>query len=269
MSERRIIELFVKEVSLENKRPKGYAKAKIFNVLSTVLIFLLSAGILIGAVLFAFNTSPTKSIFGYRYYTVLTPSMSPSYNVGDVVFVHIEGPDNINVGDVITFNPSNDSEAYLTHRVSEKIKDYQNTGITCFKTKGDANNSEDGFLIDQNRVVGKVVFGIPGLGYVIRFVQLRWYMILAITAMIIVLICLLKYYFKDDKQKTDEPEDDAKKTDEPEDDAKKSDEPEDDAKKTDEPEDDAKKTDEPEDDAKEPDDPEGYKLTRESDDEEN
>lgn len=224
MSERRIIEFLVKEVSLDKKKTKGNAVARVFDVLSTVFIFLLSAGILIGAVLFAFNTSPTKSIFGYRYYTVLTPSMSPSYNVGDVVFVHIEGPDNINVGDVITFNPSNDSEAYLTHRVSEKIDDYKNTGVTCFKTKGDANDSEDGFLIDQNRVVGKVVFGIPGLGYIIRFVQLKWYIIIAITVMIIVFIFLLKYYFKDDKQ-NDEPEADPQAGDEPKADPQAGDKP--------------------------------------------
>ena len=64
-----------------------------------------------------------------------------------MVFVKIEDADNINVGDVITFNPSSDGEAYLTHRVIEKMPDYQGSGTTCFKTKGDANDSEDTFLI--------------------------------------------------------------------------------------------------------------------------
>lgn len=131
--------------------------------------------------------------------------MSPSYEVGDVVFVHIEDSDTINTGDVITFNPSADSEAYLTHRVTEKIENYEDTGVTCFRTKGDANDSEDSFLIDEDRVIGKVVFGIPKLGYIIRFVQLRWYYIVAITVMIIVFIYLLKRYFKaeDDDRKLD------------------------------------------------------------------
>ena len=169
---------------------------RIFSVLSTVVVYLLAACILIGAILFAFNASPTKSIFGYRYYTVLTPSMSPNYNVGDVIFVHIEDSDTINEGDVITFNPSADSEAYLTHRVTEKIENYEGTGVTCFRTKGDANNSEDSFLIDEEKVIGKVVFGIPKLGYIIRFAQLRWYYIAAITVMIIAFIYLLKRYFK-------------------------------------------------------------------------
>ena len=129
--------------------------------------------------------------------------MSPSYEVGDVVFVHIEDSDTINEGDVITFNPSADSEAYLTHRVTQKLENYEGSGVTCFRTKGDANDSEDSFLIDQEKVIGKVVFGIPKLGYIIRFAQLRWYYIAAITVMIIVFICLLKRYFKTDEEDDD------------------------------------------------------------------
>lgn len=188
------------------------AAAKVFDILFTVFIYLLSAAILVSAVLFAFNTSPDKSLFGYRYYTVLTPSMSPAYNVGDMIFVRVGNIDDIQVGDVITFNPSQDSEAFLTHRVSEKIVDYQGTGVTCFRTKGDANNAEDSFLIDEERVIGKVIFGVPVLGYIVRFVQLRWYFVLPIVIMIAVFLFLLKRYFlmSDD----DEDEDGQNKADE-------------------------------------------------------
>ena len=153
--------------------------AKVFDICFTVFIYLVAAAIIIGAVLFAFSTRPDKSLFGYRYYNVLTGSMSPVYNVGDMIFVKVsdKGSD-INVGDVITFNPSLDSDAYLTHRVTEKIENYEGTGKTCFRTKGDANKVGDSFLIDSSRVIGKVTFGIPGLGYVVRFVQLRWYLII-------------------------------------------------------------------------------------------
>ena len=103
---------------------------RVFNVVSTAIICLIAVCLVIGALLFALNNSPGKSLFGYRYYTVLTGSMSPSYEVGDVVFVHIEKSDNIKEGDVITFNPSNDSEAYLTHRVTEKLENYKGAGVT-------------------------------------------------------------------------------------------------------------------------------------------
>jgi len=170
--------------------------AKIFDICFTVFVYLVAAAILIGAILFAFSTRPDKSIFGYRYYNVLTGSMSPVYNVGDMIFVKIsdKGSD-INVGDVITFNPSLDSDAYLTHRVTEKIENYEGTGKTCFRTKGDANDSGDSFLIEEDRVVGKVTFGVPALGSIVTFVKVRWYLIVPVIIMILVFFKLLKKYF--------------------------------------------------------------------------
>lgn len=186
--------------------------AKIFDICFTVFVYLVAAAILIGAILFAFSTRPDKSIFGYRYYNVLTGSMSPVYNVGDMIFVKIsdKGSD-INVGDVITFNPSLDSDAYLTHRVTEKIENYEGTEKTCFRTKGDANDSSDSFLIEEDRVVGKVTFGIPALGSIVTFVKIRWYLIVPVIIMILIFFKLLKKYFlmgaeddEDDQNKEDE-----------------------------------------------------------------
>ena len=183
--------------------------AKIFDIAFTVFVYLLAAAILVGALLFASNTSPDKSIFGYRYYTVLTGSMEPTYKVGDMIFVHITEPEAINVGDVITFNPSQDSDAYLTHRVTEKLENFEGTGVTCFRTQGDANNAEDSFLIDGGRVVGVVQFGIPSLGYIVRFIQLRWYFVVPVVIMIAVFFQLLKHYFllgKDEDEEDDSSE---------------------------------------------------------------
>ncbi len=201
----------------EDSEEKISTAAKVFSILFSVFVYLLAAAILIGAILFSFDASPTKSVFGFRYYTVLTGSMSPTYEVGDIIFVKLGLNDDIGVGDVITFNPSQDGEAYLTHRVTEKIENYKGTGVTCFRTRGDANESEDSFLIDSNRVIGKVQFGIPKLGYVIRFVQLRWYFVVPIAVMIPIFFYLLKRYFllSDDEDEDEEfdKENDKKKDD--------------------------------------------------------
>lgn len=190
--------------------------ARIFDIAFTVFVYLLAAAIIVGAILFSFSTSEDKALFGYRYYTVLTGSMSPTYNVGDMIFVQLKEGKDINVGDVITFNPSQDSDAYLTHRVTEKIENYEGSGVTCFRTQGDANNAQDSFLIDEQRVIGTVNFGIPMIGYVVRFVQLRWYLILPVVIMIAVFFQLLKRYFlmgKDEDEEQDEAADDDKKAD--------------------------------------------------------
>ncbi|MGN1411901.1 MAG: signal peptidase I [Oscillospiraceae bacterium] len=181
---------------------------KVFEMFKTICVYVLSIAIVIGAILFATDKNPQKSLFGYRYYTVLTNSMEPTLSTGDIVIVKLANAVDINVGDVITFNPSNESDAYLTHRVVEKVSNYQDTGVTCFKTQGDANDTEDGFLIDSSRVVGTVCFSIPKLGYVIRFVQLKWYFVVPLIIMLFVLFNLIEYYFslqsKDDTPSVDE-----------------------------------------------------------------
>ncbi|MBR1824583.1 MAG: signal peptidase I [Ruminococcus sp.] len=171
---------------------KGY---KVFSVVRTIFVYLLALLIIIAAMLFAADKSPNKSMFGYRYYTVLTDSMVPEFYSGDMVFVKLSNADSINTGDVITFNPSSGSDAYLTHRVTEKIDDYQGSGVTCFRTKGDANDSEDSFLIDEERVIGKVQFHVPKMGIIVRFVQLRWYFIVPLIVLLIIFFKLMKYYF--------------------------------------------------------------------------
>lgn len=168
---------------------------RIFSVVRTVLVYLLALAIITAAAFFAADRSPDKSLFGFRYYTVLTDSMVPAFRSGDMVFVKITGADKIENGDIITFNPSSDSEAYLTHRVVEKLPDYQGTGVTCFKTKGDANDAEDSFLIDEERVIGTVQFHLPRLGFILRFVQLRWYFIAPLLVLLFVFMELLKRYF--------------------------------------------------------------------------
>ena len=172
---------------------KGF---RVFSVVRMVFIYCLSIFIVIAAVFFAASKSPNKSMFGFRYYTVLTDSMVPEFSSGDMVFVKVSDAKGIKTGDVITFNPSSGSDAYLTHRVTEKITNYQGTGVTCFRTKGDANNADDSFLIDEDRVIGKVQFHVPKLGVIVRFVQLRWYFILPLIALLFVFFRMMKYYFE-------------------------------------------------------------------------
>ncbi|MBR1384932.1 MAG: signal peptidase I [Ruminococcus sp.] len=176
----------------EPVRSTGY---RVVSVVRTVFVYALAIAIILAAAMFAANRSPDKSIFGYRYYTVLTPSMSPTYDVGDMVFVRLKNGSDINVGDVITFNPSADSEAYLTHRVTERIDNYEGSGVICFRTKGDANDTADSFLIDEDRVIGTVELGVPKLGLIVRFVQLRWYFVVPLILLLALFFHLLTAYF--------------------------------------------------------------------------
>ena len=105
-----------------------------------------------------------------------------------MVFVKLCGANDISENDIITFNPSEDSKAYLTHRVTQKLEDYQGTGVTCFRTKGDANNDVDDDLVPAEKVVGLYKTKISGLGNVVMFMQSTPGLVVCIALPIFLLI---------------------------------------------------------------------------------
>lgn len=167
------------------------AAGRLAEIISDILFYLLIIAILAGAVTYASSRTADKSILGYRYYDVLTGSMEPSYSVGELIFVKVTPAEDIQVGDPVTFNPGSTGDSYLTHRVIEKIEDYQGTGVTCFRTQGDANDSPDPFIIDEGRMIGVVKMGIPYLGFVVLFVQTHYIGIIAFVVLFTVFFSLL------------------------------------------------------------------------------
>ena len=108
--------------------------------------------------------------------TVLTGSMKPTYNPGDVVAVRgikaHEVCDTVKPGDVVAFMPNaDDPSTIITHRVidvSDKT-DYEDCTVT---TQGDANNVADK-PIPARAVKGVVMYGIPKVGYPLNALQQR------------------------------------------------------------------------------------------------
>ena len=124
---------------------------KISKAISTIviIIMLILAVLLIGV-----------RIFGYTPYSVLSPSMTPKYPVGALVYIHEIEPKDIVVGDDITF-VFDESLLVVTHQVVEIDENHE-----YFTTKGLANDSNDGNPVYYPNILGKVYFSIPYLGYV-------------------------------------------------------------------------------------------------------
>ena len=95
-------------------------------------------------------------VFGIKIYGVLTGSMTPAYSIGGVVYVKEENPENIQVGDVITYGMGSGSDYVMTHRVVEVQKEH-------FITKGDANDAVDPEPVRKDRLIGKVIYFLPGM----------------------------------------------------------------------------------------------------------
>jgi signal peptidase len=98
--------------------------------------------------------------------TVLSGSMEPAIHTGSVIIIKPES--SYKVGDIVTFGKNTKTDIPTTHRIAEmKIV----SGEAVYKTKGDANNGEDGKEIGKSEILGKVLFSIPWLGYIVDFVK--------------------------------------------------------------------------------------------------
>ena len=136
-------------------------------------------------------------VFGLKPLAVLSGSMEPTYHVGSLVYIDEVSPEKVQVGDPITFNIGEDT--VVTHRVIEIDEENQS-----FKTKGDANNTEDGGAVAFSSGIGKPVFSIPYMGYVAVYANTRTGMILLVTLILVVLILT---FFPDWLNKNDKGED--------------------------------------------------------------
>ncbi len=108
-------------------------------------------------------------LFGLQVYTVLSGSMEPDYPTGSLIYVREIDPAELEVRDVITFKLSGGTTA--THRIVELVPDENDPDIMRFRTKGDANDTADGSLVEADSVIGTPVFVLPYLGYLASFIR--------------------------------------------------------------------------------------------------
>lgn len=106
-----------------------------------------------------------------------------------------------------------DEKTVATHRVVEIVPDENDSSVIRFRTKGDANNTEDGNLVHYKNVIGTPVFTIPKLGYLANYIQSPTgrYIAISVGAILMVLVFLPDVFGKSEngkKKKRTAPEDD-------------------------------------------------------------
>lgn len=107
-----------------------------------------------------------SGFFGIDRYLVVSGSMEPSLYAGDIVFVNSNVDfEDVEIGDVIIFKYQ---DLNIIHRVIEKISINEKM---YFKTKGDANKVDDGYLTTEDNFCGVALckFKIPKLGFLIDY----------------------------------------------------------------------------------------------------
>lgn len=164
---------------------------KIWNTFTTIIVIavVVLAVLLVGA-----------RLGGLKVFTVLSGSMEPTYHVGSVIYVKSVDYTQLQEGDAITFMM--DENTVATHRIVGIVPDEEDPTVLRYRTKGDANDAEDGSLVHYKNVIGTPVFTIPYLGYIASYIQNPPGIYIAISAgAILLLLMFLPNFFTDEKEK--------------------------------------------------------------------
>ena len=180
----------------------------IMTVVGLILCIILIPILVVNCILIvkSYTSEEVPEVGGYLPLIVLTDSMYPVIESGDLIICHTAEPEEIQVGDVIAFfDPAGNGSTIVTHRVLEVT---EQGGQTAWRTKGDNNNTEDRLSVTADKLVA-VYEGtrIPGAGNVALFMQTTPGLILCVVLPILLLVgydmVRRKLYEKSSKTDTD------------------------------------------------------------------
>ena len=191
-------------------KEKASATHKVLTIVGIVLCILLIPILLINLTLIAksyINKDDVPNIGGTTPLIVLTDSMYPIIESGDLIICQGAEPEEIQVGDVIAFlDPAGNGTTIVTHRVIEVT---EQNGELAWRTKGDNNNTEDRLAVTADKLVA-VYEGtrIPSFGNVALFMQSTPGLIVCVVCPILLLVgydmLRRRMYEKANKQDTDQ-----------------------------------------------------------------
>ena len=191
---------------------KSSVMHKVFTVVGAIMCVVLIPMLAVNLTLIVksfINPNEVPDVGGYFPMIVLTDSMadeSQAMNIeaGDLIIVESAKPEDVKLGDVITFyDPEGNGTTTVTHAVIEIINDAD--GLK-WKTKGYANNTEDRSLVPADKLLG-IYKGtrIPNAGNVAMFMQTTPGLIVCVICPLILLVGydVIRRKFADKNRKDD------------------------------------------------------------------
>ena len=154
------------------------------NVICWTLIAILAVAVVVFLVTKASGGTPT--VFGYSLHRIVSGSMIPELEIGDVIVsTKVTDTSDIHMGDIITFQGgSSFDHQKVTHRVL--VAPYNDgRGNTVLVTKGDANEIDDG-EIDFSNVESKYLSKVTFLKDIYNFFFSPWGLIIFIILLLLI-----------------------------------------------------------------------------------
>ncbi len=182
---------------------------KILRSIISIIKFILSIIIIliVGIILVQRFSNNNISVAGFRIFTVVTESMVPKYEVGDVLLVRQTEPTDIKVEDDVTYMGKIGAFAdkIVTHQVI-KIESGED-GKLKFHTKGIANDAEDP-LVSEEQIYGVVQAKLKILTYLNGIINNMYGMYFLIIIPLAIIIFTEFRSFKEESKYIDDEEDD-------------------------------------------------------------
>ena len=184
------------------------AAHKILTIVGIVLCIILIPILIINCILIvkSYTSDDVPSVAGTLPLIVLTDSMYPLIESGDLIVCHTAEAEDIEEGDVIAFfDPAGNGSSIVTHRVIE-VTEFN--GEVAWRTKGDNNNTEDRLLVTEDDLVAEYEgTRIRGAGNIALFMQTTPGLIVCVVVPLLLLVgydvLRRKIYEKNNKQDTD------------------------------------------------------------------
>lgn len=128
------------------------------------------------------NPEKIPNIFGRKFFVIVSGSMTPEIDVGDIVITKHD--ENIESGKIIAYRKDS---TIIVHRV---VKNLKVNDEVMYQTKGDQNNVEDRELVAKSKIEGVVVGKIPYVGNVLMWLynHLAWIIVMIITCIALNLV---------------------------------------------------------------------------------
>lgn len=167
-------------------KEKSKSLIKILMTALRIFIMILLAAFILVVCLQRFSDNKI-SFLKYRMFTVVSQSMTPKYDIGDVLISKEVDPSKVKEGDVISYlgTYGDFANKVITHRVVGIQKNAE--GKYFFRAKGDANIVEDP-IISQDNLYGVVVYKLFILSLVYRIVgtKIGFYLCIILPILFIV-----------------------------------------------------------------------------------
>ena len=193
----------------DNTRSKADMAKKILKIVFKILyqILIIVCVLLILIIAFQKITNSNRSVAGYRIFRVITGSMEPEYDVGQVVICKETDINKIEVGDDIVYLGAygDYNGKIIMHEVIGIDKDEQNNNVN-FHAKGLHSASVEDPLIKLNQIFGVVKFKSGLLTLLYKLATSIYSAFIIISVLVLNVFVAFKWPGKEVFQQLDEPQ---------------------------------------------------------------